>query len=258
MSVTFETIPPAALLDIDAPELHLRGMRLGLVLGQHKPVAARRSLRHPEGNQDARAEVLLPAAAGEFLHQQGRYRVEHRIVTEIAAEGVRGLDLRRQLQHILSRKTEVHEVGSRLTGKSRPVAEEILDAEVVGCELILELESGKQVLDLVVPLELALVHQLGHDYRSEGLGNRRDLEAGMLVHPARGSGEILDPESLGIYHLVVLDDGNGRTGDIPEFHSVLDISLDIGENVAFGSVVRIVNLGLQRRRGHERGKNESQ
>ena len=234
--------PPEGLLVAEhRPDVHLAALALegvgegGRPVGQRgaEPLAVQRRVRHPEGREDALADVLLPGFARHLLddHRGGDERDV--VVLVVAPEGVGG---RHQFQHpvdVVAVVAQVAQVGADVVAQAGPVRGQVLDLDVFRDPGVEQFEVGKVVLYAVVPAQEPLIGQLRQDGCGERLGDGPDLEEGVRID-RRAGGKVLDAVALAEKDFPVLVEGHAHAGNLPVLHDLADGGFDVGDNGVLG------------------------
>ncbi len=193
-------------------------------------------LGHAEGLEDPLADQGVPRGIGGPTGDDARGGVGDVVIGEAGAEAGGRLDEAEPVDDL--GKVDVDAI-PQVPGIAEP---DTMSQQVTDRQLVRRIRFRKQVArnvvgDPVVPLQLSLVHQHGDGHGGEGLGGGRVGEQCVDVHrigPAQG------PEAVtaGEDDRVVLDHGDGESGDLPVVDRLADVGIETGE--------RVVRRGLRR------------
>jgi hypothetical protein len=134
---------------------------------------------HPRRGEHLLLQYGFVRAPGHPLHQEAQEHVRRRRVLEARARRELERRLRQRLEELLVRPAREITTQPDEVLEAGRVREQVVDGDGprVGAG-----ELGDVVGDPTVEAQFALLHELEHDERREGLGQRRELEAGLRAH----------------------------------------------------------------------------
>jgi hypothetical protein len=194
-------------------------VRLGECRSGGQPGMVGRAVGHAQRLEDALLDEVLPREAGQRRDQLPRDHVHQVVVVVAGAEARRRLEVAQSVDDLGAGEVRgriEHQV-ARAQAQAAAVRQQVAHRELARHVGVAELELRQVVDHLVVPRQLALIHQDRERGRREGLGVRADLEHGVHVHRRRRA-QRAHPVALGEAHLAVLDDRDRHAGDGERLH----------------------------------------
>ena len=184
---------------------------------------------HAQRLKNVLADVIVPRCAGHGGNNLARRHVQQVVIGVVAAKAGRRLHEAQLVNDLVASVGRVRPEQQVAFAQSHAaaVSEEIADGHLVRDVRVIHHETGKPLIDRIVPRELARIHQPGQSGGSECLGIRPNPKHGVFVYRSRIT-QLAHAVPFRDDDLAVFDDGHSHPGDVERLHGIGDVGIQVG------------------------------